>query len=38
MNASSREFGIDLNEKENDAFGKCLHVTKTGRDFVAKPN
>ena len=38
MSASSREFEIDLNEKENDAFGKCLHVTKTGRDFVAKPN
>ena len=38
MSASSREFEIDLKEKENDAFGKCLHVTKTGRDFVAKPN
>ena len=34
MNVSSREFEIDLKEKENYAFGKCLHVTKTARDLL----
>ena len=38
MSTSSREFEIDLKEKENDAFGKCLHVIRTLRDFAAKPN
>ena len=34
MNVSSREFEIDLKEKENDAFGKCLHGTKAVRDLL----
>ena len=34
MNVSSREFEIDLKERENDAFGKCLHGTKTVRDLL----
>ena len=34
MNVSNREFEIDLKEKENDAFGKCLHVTQTVKDLL----